>query len=139
MFEANTGQLQYVCENSYKYLGMKSNTSDQISVFMEDSNMKVIAPKLFDPKYEKSKFVGLRVDFDTTSLKSKDKSLLQELEDEKDDSAINNPQKNPIESGDLIVHEESENFDHSEEVEAIRANQGKIMEQHKRLFGKGTS
>lgn len=68
---------------------MKSNTSDQISVFMEDSNMKVIAPKLFDKKYEKSKFVGLRLEFDTTSLKSKDKSLLEELEDENENPGYN--------------------------------------------------
>lgn len=41
-----------------------------------------------------------------------------------------------MESGDIMVHEESENFDHSEEVEAIRANQGKIMQKHRYLYGK---
>ena len=120
VYEANSGQLQYVCENSYKYLGMKSNTSDQISVFMEDSNLKVIAPKLFDPRFEKSKFVGIRLDFDTTTLKSKDRSLLKELEDEAGDDEKYQINQNH-DSGEIRIHEESENFDHSEEIEAKNA------------------
>lgn len=97
--------------------------------------MKVIAPKLFDPRYEKEKFVGIRLEFDTTSLKSKDRSLLQELEDDVGLEG-SRQQSMQMESGDIMAHEESENFDHSEEVEAIRANQGKIMQKHRYLYGK---
>lgn len=90
VYENYTGKLQYVCENSYRYLGMTSNSNEEVNVFMEDSNLKVMAPQLFDPKNEKSKFIGLKLDFDTTSLRKKDRSLLLELEDYEEEKGQDN-------------------------------------------------
>lgn len=53
-----------------------------MSVFLEKNNMKIICPALFDRKNEKSKFIGMKVDFDTTHLVKSNRSLLKELEDD---------------------------------------------------------
>lgn len=81
-YEEHTGELQYVCENSYRYLGMKSNISNRMSVFLERNNMKVICPDLFHPDNEYANKIGLKVSFDTSSLISSKKSLLKELSDD---------------------------------------------------------
>ena len=81
-FEKNSGELQYVCESSYKFLGMKSNTSNQVNVFLEKNNMKIICPQLFEPQNEKSKYIGMKVEFDTSHLVASNRSLLEELEDD---------------------------------------------------------
>ncbi len=65
--------------------------------------MKVICPDLFLPEKQITKHSGIKVAFDTTSLISSNRSLLEELND---DYSRVKPEEN---SGvHLIIHEEDE-------------------------------
>ena len=79
-----TGELKYVCENSYKHLGLKSNTDDRMSIFLDKNNLKLMCPDLFDKESQDKLKRGMVVDFDTTTMISSKRSLLRELEDEED-------------------------------------------------------
>lgn len=108
-YEKNSGELQYVCENTYRYLGMKSNTSNRMSVFLEKNNMKIICPSLFEKMNEKSTHIGLKVIFDTSHLVESNRSLLKELED--DVSALGVNLKKAKEDFEAQNEEEKDNMD----------------------------
>ena len=79
-----------MCENSYKYLGLKSNTDDRMSIFLDKNNLKLMCPDLFDKESQDNLKRGMVVDFDTTTMISSKRSLLRELEDENE---LENPKE----------------------------------------------
>jgi len=93
-----TGELKYVCENSYKYMGLKSNTDDRMSIFLDKNNLKIMCPKLFERESEAEIWRGAAVELDTSTMICSKRSLLQELEDDiNDDQDPSEAELNPLE------------------------------------------
>ena len=105
-YQMETGDLKYVCENSYKYLGMRSNISNRMSVFLARNNMKMICPDLFDQENQEAIRVGIKVNFDTSNLVKSNRSLLQELSDDMSQVLPGSSEEEGIDAQDVSLEGE---------------------------------